>query len=312
MLPWSRGAGRFRRRARRARLGGGRALRRRRLHRDPAPCAVALGGLRHRGQRRLRGVGGVGGRRGQDGGGLDRHALSSAAPGRPAPGPPGAHVAPAARVRRGLAGGPDRDRARPGHRLGPAAPHRGLHGPRRGDAGGPGLRAGLRGLRAGARVLEAAGRPRGRRRGRRSAPGQAQRVPRVELRRALARADDPRPISGAIVAGELNRLERQLFDADCAEANERLGRRPRLDELARTSAQRRADALVEMATRSAAARPRASAPPPSSASSSATRASGGASASSRTGPSSPPRPCCPGWTRPTSSGPSSLSGAGST
>ena len=61
------------------------------------------------------------------------------------------------------------------------------------------------------------------------------------------------PISGAIVSGELNRLERELFDADCAEAKERLGRRPRLDELARTSAQRRADALVEMATRSAAA-----------------------------------------------------------
>ncbi len=61
------------------------------------------------------------------------------------------------------------------------------------------------------------------------------------------------PISGAIVSGELNRLERELFDADCAEAKERLGRRPRLDQLARTSAQRRADALVEMATRSASA-----------------------------------------------------------
>ena len=70
------------------------------------------------------------------------------------------------------------------------------------------------------------------------------------------------PISGAIVAGELNRLERQLFDADCAEAKERLGRRPRLDELARTSAQRRADALVEMATRSAAAPPEGIRPAP--------------------------------------------------
>ena len=58
------------------------------------------------------------------------------------------------------------------------------------------------------------------------------------------------PISGAIVAGELNRLEHELFEADCAEARERLGRTPRLDELARTSGQRRADALVEMATRS--------------------------------------------------------------
>ncbi len=61
------------------------------------------------------------------------------------------------------------------------------------------------------------------------------------------------PVSGSIVSGELNRLERRLFEADCAEAKERLGRTPRIDELARTSAQRRADALVEMATRSATA-----------------------------------------------------------
>ena len=58
------------------------------------------------------------------------------------------------------------------------------------------------------------------------------------------------PISGSIVASELNRLEHDLFEADCAEAKERLGRTARIDELARTSAQRRADALVEMATRS--------------------------------------------------------------
>ena len=61
------------------------------------------------------------------------------------------------------------------------------------------------------------------------------------------------PISGSIVAGELNRLEHALFESDCAEATERLGRRPRLDELDRDSGQRRADALVEMATRSASA-----------------------------------------------------------
>ena len=61
------------------------------------------------------------------------------------------------------------------------------------------------------------------------------------------------PVAGSIVAGELNRLEHDLFEADCAEAKERLGRTARLDELARTSAQRRADALVEMATRSATA-----------------------------------------------------------
>ena len=58
------------------------------------------------------------------------------------------------------------------------------------------------------------------------------------------------PISGSIVASELNRLEHDLFEADCAEAKERLGRTARIDELARTSGQRRADALVEMATRS--------------------------------------------------------------
>ncbi len=61
------------------------------------------------------------------------------------------------------------------------------------------------------------------------------------------------PISGAIVSNELNRLEREMFESDCAEARQRLGRTARLDELARTSAQRRADALVEMATRSASA-----------------------------------------------------------
>jgi hypothetical protein len=61
------------------------------------------------------------------------------------------------------------------------------------------------------------------------------------------------PVSGSIVAGELTRLEHDLFEADCAEAKARLGRPARLDELARTSAQRRADALVEMATRSACA-----------------------------------------------------------
>jgi hypothetical protein len=58
------------------------------------------------------------------------------------------------------------------------------------------------------------------------------------------------PISGATVAGELERLERMLFEEDWAEAQERLGHAPRLHELKRDSGQRRADALVEMATRS--------------------------------------------------------------
>ncbi len=58
------------------------------------------------------------------------------------------------------------------------------------------------------------------------------------------------PVSGSIVAGELNRLEHELFEADCAAARGLLGRTPRIDELARDGGQRRADALVEMATRS--------------------------------------------------------------
>lgn len=60
------------------------------------------------------------------------------------------------------------------------------------------------------------------------------------------------PIAGAIVAGELARLERALFDADRAKATALLERTPLVGELERTGAQRRADALVEMARRSAA------------------------------------------------------------
>ncbi len=60
------------------------------------------------------------------------------------------------------------------------------------------------------------------------------------------------PVSGAIVGGELNRLEEKLFEAEWAEARERLGREPLLSELTRSPGQRRADALVEMATRSKA------------------------------------------------------------
>ncbi len=59
------------------------------------------------------------------------------------------------------------------------------------------------------------------------------------------------PISGAIVAGELERLEQELFDTDWADAKQRLEREPLLRELERTPDQRRADALVEMAKRSA-------------------------------------------------------------
>jgi hypothetical protein len=68
------------------------------------------------------------------------------------------------------------------------------------------------------------------------------------------------PISGAIVSGELERLETEMFEADWAEAKERLGRDPHLEDLARTPGQRKADALVEMATRSMMAEPDARRP----------------------------------------------------
>jgi hypothetical protein len=58
------------------------------------------------------------------------------------------------------------------------------------------------------------------------------------------------PVSGAAVAGELNRLEHLLFEADWAKAKAALGHEPTGDQLARTPGQRRADALVEMAARS--------------------------------------------------------------
>ncbi len=57
------------------------------------------------------------------------------------------------------------------------------------------------------------------------------------------------PVSGEIVDSTLRLIERELFEADWAAAKERLGRAPLIMELDRTPAQRRADALVEMATR---------------------------------------------------------------
>src|SRR3546814_2215472 len=57
------------------------------------------------------------------------------------------------------------------------------------------------------------------------------------------------PVRGAIVSETLDMIERELFEADWAEAKARLGRKPLLDELARTNAQRYADALTVMATR---------------------------------------------------------------
>jgi hypothetical protein len=61
------------------------------------------------------------------------------------------------------------------------------------------------------------------------------------------------PISGTIFAKELKKIEQELFDDDWAGAKGRLGREPTVGELARTPGQRRADAVVEMAVRSATA-----------------------------------------------------------
>ncbi len=60
------------------------------------------------------------------------------------------------------------------------------------------------------------------------------------------------PITGEIFLRELERLEQELFEADWAEARERLGDAAVAADLRRTPKQRRADALREMAARSAA------------------------------------------------------------
>jgi len=60
------------------------------------------------------------------------------------------------------------------------------------------------------------------------------------------------PVNGTILANVLGRIEKELFEADWAEARERLGDKVGAGDLARSSAQRRADALVEMARRAAA------------------------------------------------------------
>ncbi|MBL8777753.1 MAG: DUF222 domain-containing protein [Acidimicrobiales bacterium] len=58
-------------------------------------------------------------------------------------------------------------------------------------------------------------------------------------------------IGGTEFLAELRRLEKELFAADWAEARARLGDHAKASDLVRTAEQRRADALVEMARRSA-------------------------------------------------------------
>src|SRR5690606_15974227 len=57
------------------------------------------------------------------------------------------------------------------------------------------------------------------------------------------------PVAGHILEDTIREIEREMFEADRAEAKARLGRQPAILELGRTSEQRRADALVEMAIR---------------------------------------------------------------
>ena len=61
------------------------------------------------------------------------------------------------------------------------------------------------------------------------------------------------PVAKATVRDELDRLEHELFEADWAEAKQLHGDATTVADLARTTRQRRHDALVEMATRSATA-----------------------------------------------------------
>jgi len=70
------------------------------------------------------------------------------------------------------------------------------------------------------------------------------------------------PIAGSIVAKALSRIEDELFAADWSEARERLGEAAGVGDLARTTTQRRADALVEMARRARSAHPDGRRPEP--------------------------------------------------
>jgi hypothetical protein len=60
-------------------------------------------------------------------------------------------------------------------------------------------------------------------------------------------------IGGEIWLNELLRIEQELFEADWAEARARVGEHASADDLCRSTAQRRADAMVEMAIRSSTA-----------------------------------------------------------
>ncbi|MFP5317136.1 MAG: DUF222 domain-containing protein [Acidimicrobiia bacterium] len=70
------------------------------------------------------------------------------------------------------------------------------------------------------------------------------------------------PIGGEVVSRVLGKIEDELFDAEWAEAKRRVGGDVRPSDLERTPAQRRADALMEMARRASATAPGARLPEP--------------------------------------------------
>src|SRR5205823_6146382 len=70
------------------------------------------------------------------------------------------------------------------------------------------------------------------------------------------------PVGGAVPEGALGRIEADLFQADWAEARARAGGGVCAADLARTPAQRRADAMVEVARRARALLPGARLPEP--------------------------------------------------
>lgn len=76
---------------------------------------------------------------------------------------------------------------------------------------------------------------------------------RKRINGMLSAGFDLPAIGGEIWFNELLRIEQELFEADWAEARARVGDNATIDDLGRTDAQRRADAMVEMAVRSATA-----------------------------------------------------------
>ena len=86
-------------------------------------------------------------------------------------------------------------------------------------------------------------------------------APEAVVRRDVVRQDHTRPDLGRDRQHHAGDHRAELFEADWAAAKERLGRQPTILDLDRTPAQRRADALVEMAIRARTARPTAAARP---------------------------------------------------